>query len=71
MSEHIHGQPHDRTALILYGSETGNSQEAAEQLGRVTERLCFVTKVVEIDAVDLVCLLATTSSMYTIAHSCK
>lgn len=58
MTDHIQGQPHDRTALILYGSETGNSQEAAEQLGRVAERLRFVTKVVEMNDVELVRLCA-------------
>ena len=63
MAEHINGQPHDRSALVLYGSETGNSQEAAEQLGRITERLRFITKVVEMDVVDLVCSLAATSGM--------
>ena len=58
MAAHIQGQPHDRTALVLYGSETGNSQEAAEQLGRITERLRFVTKVVELNHVELVRLFA-------------
>jgi flavodoxin len=54
MTASIQGQPHDRTALILYGSETGNSQEAAEQLGRITDRLRFVTQVVEMNHVELV-----------------
>jgi hypothetical protein len=45
----------DRTALVLYGSETGNSQDAAEDLGRVVQRLHFVTRVREMDQVDLVC----------------
>jgi hypothetical protein len=58
MTASIQGQPHDRTALILYGSETGNSQEAAEQLGRITGRLRFVTQVVEMNHVELVCLFA-------------
>lgn len=58
MTASIQGQPHDRTALILYGSETGNSQEAAEQLGRITERLRFVTQVVEMNHVEPVCLFA-------------
>lgn len=44
----------NRSALILYGSETGNSEDAAESLGRIAERLRFVTHVVEMDAVDLV-----------------
>jgi sulfite reductase alpha subunit-like flavoprotein len=57
MTEHGRGQRHDRTALILYGSESGNSQEVAEDLGRVTERLHFVTRVSEMDAVEIVCPL--------------
>ncbi|KAI9676179.1 MAG: NAPDH-dependent diflavin reductase [Caeruleum heppii] len=41
-----------RTALILYGSETGNAHDAAEELGRLAERLHFLTRVVELDSVD-------------------
>ena len=41
----------DRTAQVLYGSETGNSQEIAEEIGRVLERLRFITSVSELDAV--------------------
>ena len=48
------GQRHDRSALILYGSETGNSQDAAEHLGRVAERLHFVTRVSEMDELEIV-----------------
>lgn len=44
----------DRTALILYGSETGNSQNVAEELESITERLRFSTRVVEMDAVKVV-----------------
>ncbi|KAH8702490.1 putative NADPH-dependent FMN/FAD containing oxidoreductase [Talaromyces proteolyticus] len=40
-----------RTALVLYGSETGNAQEVAEELGRTAERLHFVTHVGECDSV--------------------
>ncbi|KAI9745499.1 MAG: NAPDH-dependent diflavin reductase [Claussenomyces sp. TS43310] len=47
------GQRHDRSALILYGSETGNSQDAAEQLGRICQRLRFCTDVVEMDDIRL------------------
>lgn len=49
------GQRHDRTALVLYGSETGNSQDVAEELGRVVEKLHFVTRVKEMDLVEIVC----------------
>ena len=55
MEENSQGQRHDRTALVLYGSQTGNSQEVAEELGRITERLHFVSLVCEMDQVDIVC----------------
>jgi sulfite reductase alpha subunit-like flavoprotein len=57
MTDAPKGQRHDRNALILYGSETGSSQDAAEELGRVTERLHFVTRVSEMDLVEIVCHL--------------
>ncbi|KAG4422788.1 hypothetical protein IFR04_004136 [Cadophora malorum] len=49
MSQTINGQPHDRYALILYGSETGNSHDVAGRLGQITERLHFKTIVTEMD----------------------
>ncbi|KLU82672.1 nitric oxide synthase [Magnaporthiopsis poae ATCC 64411] len=42
-----------RSALVLYGSETGNAQDIAEDLGRTLERLRFHTSVVEMDDVGL------------------
>lgn len=48
----VNGQRHDRTALILYGSETGNAQDVADELGRLTERLRFTTQVSPLDDVD-------------------
>lgn len=60
MTANREGQRHDRTAIILYGSETGNSQDAAEQLGRISERLHFATRVVEMDDVEIVCHLSMT-----------
>lgn len=41
-----------RSALILYGTETGNAQEVAEELGGVTERLYFQTQVAELNRVS-------------------
>ncbi|RAH77347.1 hypothetical protein BO86DRAFT_422430 [Aspergillus japonicus CBS 114.51] len=38
-----------RSALVLYGSETGNSQEVAEELGALTERLHFKTHVADLN----------------------
>lgn len=56
MAEVVPGQRHDRRALILFGSETGNSEDVAECLGQVVERLHFVSRVCEMNEVDLVCL---------------
>lgn len=43
-----------RSMLVLYGSETGNSQDVAEELGRMAQRLHFKTKVEEMNTVSLV-----------------
>ena len=43
----------NRTALILYGSETGNSRDVAEEVGRLAERLRFDTTVLDCDSVQL------------------
>ncbi|EME45269.1 hypothetical protein DOTSEDRAFT_79317 [Dothistroma septosporum NZE10] len=42
-----------RTALVLYGSETGNAQDVAEEVGRMAERLRFDTAVLDLDSVQL------------------
>lgn len=39
---------------MLYGSETGNAQDVADEIGRLTERLRFDTTVVDLDSVELV-----------------
>jgi sulfite reductase alpha subunit-like flavoprotein len=50
---HAHGTfPAHRQALVLYGSETGNAQEAAEDMGRMLQRLHFDTPVLCLDAVE-------------------
>ena len=45
---------HNRRILIAYGSETGNSQDSAEDLGRLAERLHFKTCICEMNDIDLV-----------------
>lgn len=45
----------ERNVLVLYGSETGNAQDMAEEVGRVCVRLHFKTLVEELDSIDLVC----------------
>lgn len=44
----------NRTALVLYGSETGNAQDVAEELGRLAERLRFATRVVDLNSIQIV-----------------
>jgi flavodoxin len=46
---------HGRTALVLYGSETGNAQDIAEEIGRLCERLRFQTQLAELNTINLVC----------------
>ncbi|KAL7776365.1 hypothetical protein CFE70_006781 [Pyrenophora teres f. teres 0-1] len=46
-----------RRALVVYGSETGNAQDVAEEMGRVAERLRFETEVAELNAISLKQLL--------------
>lgn len=41
-----------RTALVLYGSETGTAQELAEELGRLTERLHFTARVTDLNSIN-------------------
>lgn len=43
-----------RSALVLYGSETGTAQDIAEEMGRICERLHFSTRVTELNAITLV-----------------
>lgn len=43
-----------RSALVLYGSETGGAQDVAEELGRIAERLHFDTQVAALNAISLV-----------------
>lgn len=47
----------ERTVLVLYGSETGNAQDMAEELGKMCQRLHFHSDVEELDAVELVRIL--------------
>lgn len=49
----INGRDHPRSALVLYGTETGTSQDLAEEIGRALERLLFDIDVAECDNVLL------------------
>ncbi|KAJ0415966.1 hypothetical protein BJY00DRAFT_292576 [Aspergillus carlsbadensis] len=54
-------EPQRRSALVLYGSETGNAQDVAEEIGALAERLHFTTHVSELNHVK-----ADTLSSHTI-----
>lgn len=58
---HPTGERNGRTALILYGSETGNAQDVAEELGRICERLRFDVQVSEMNDEDIVRPFKSTS----------
>ncbi|KAL9610845.1 MAG: hypothetical protein Q9167_004485 [Letrouitia subvulpina] len=46
------GQQVGRSASILFGSETGNACDYAEELGRISERLHFHTTITKLDDVE-------------------
>ncbi|KAK1988581.1 flavodoxin [Colletotrichum cereale] len=56
-----------RSMLILYGSETGNSQDIAEEIGRDAQRLHFKTRVDEMNGAQLSTLLKYTVVVFVIS----
>ena len=60
-------QQEARTALILYGSETGNAQDVAEEVGRTTERLRFNTVVQELDSTQLKDIVKSTIVIFVVS----
>lgn len=63
MTVNSNGEAGLRTALILYGSETGNAQDVAEELGRLVERLHFLTRVSDMNSVDIVWITLVSCSL--------
>ncbi|KAK4954094.1 NAPDH-dependent diflavin reductase, partial [Elasticomyces elasticus] len=59
--------PRPRSALILYGSQSGNAQDVAEELGHLTERLRFETNIIDIDHAELRDLLQHTVVLVAIS----
>lgn len=45
-----------RSVLILYGSETGNSQDMAEEIGKSAQRLHFKPVVEDMNSIQIVSL---------------
>ncbi|KIV85259.1 hypothetical protein PV11_00979 [Exophiala sideris] len=61
------GHDQGRSALIVYGTETGTSQDFAEEIGRCLERLHFDTDVAGLDAVTYGDLAPYTLTVFVIA----
>lgn len=53
--------------MILYGSETGNAQDVAEETGRMAERLRFETNVLDMDSGQLRDLLKPTVVIFALS----
>ena len=47
-------QLEERSILILYATETGNSQDCADRIARECRRIAFRCRVVSVDEYDLV-----------------
>lgn len=56
-----------RSALVLYGTETGTSQDFAEEIGRCLERLHFYTDVAGLEAVSYSQLSQYSCTVFVIA----
>ena len=48
------GTDQERSALVVYGTETGNAQDIAEDAGRSLERVHFTTNVTGLDSTTAV-----------------
>ncbi|KAL9618310.1 MAG: hypothetical protein Q9160_006960 [Pyrenula sp. 1 TL-2023] len=57
----------DRKSLVLYGTETGNAQEIAEEIGRTLERLRFDAHVCEFDESSAENLANNTLSVFVVS----
>ncbi|KAK3683212.1 NAPDH-dependent diflavin reductase [Vermiconidia calcicola] len=60
-------QSKPRAALILYGSETGNAQDVAEEVGRMAERLRFDTTVLDMDTAQLKDIVKPTAVIFALS----
>lgn len=60
-------QDRGRSALILYGTETGTSQDLAEEVGRTLERLHFLTDVSGLDEINYTQLRDYTFTIFVVA----
>ena len=53
--------------MVLYGSETGNAQDVAEEVGRMTERLRFDTSILDFDSIQLRDILKPTVVIFALS----
>ncbi|KAL2802220.1 hypothetical protein BJX63DRAFT_415647 [Aspergillus granulosus] len=60
-------EPQRRSALVLYGSETGNAQDVAEEIGALAERLHFTTHVSELNHVKADALSSHTVVVFAVS----
>ena len=63
----MNGHSLNRSAIVLYGTETGTSQDLAEEVGRCLERLHFAVDVAGFDTVAFGALRSYTLSVFVIA----
>lgn len=47
----------DRSLLIVFATETGNAQDAADHVARQCRRIAFQCRVANVDTFSLVCRL--------------
>ncbi|KAL3474542.1 hypothetical protein BJX99DRAFT_231531 [Aspergillus californicus] len=59
--------PQNRSALVVYGSETGNAQDVAEEIGALAERLHFNTQVSELNHVKAESLRCHTIVIFAVS----
>ncbi|KKY16559.1 putative nadph-dependent fmn fad containing oxidoreductase [Phaeomoniella chlamydospora] len=57
----------NRTALVLYGTETGTSQDLAEELGQILERFRFQSYVLSLDCVSPNILSCFTLTVFVVS----
>lgn len=41
-----------RSILVAYGSQSGNAQDLAEEIGEVLQRLQYITRVIEMNSCE-------------------
>ncbi|KAL1759766.1 hypothetical protein FB107DRAFT_204590 [Schizophyllum commune] len=62
-------QLEERSLLILYATETGNSQDCADRIARECRRIAFQCRVVSVDEYDLSSLLTEPLVIFVISTS--